>query len=491
MHGEPAQVFQQQFQLGDTAAAEMAAVSQPSGAVSDDGDMATAQITAVMMGSGELLSALIEQDHGRRNGISRTAGYALADSDGQTPLMAAANAGRVHMLEDLLATYPESIDAEHDFGYTAFRLACDSGHDECIKALMIAGCNTMVEERPARMDEELRVDSTDGQEYSRDEFIQEYGGTIEWEAAERKTAWQPATHPLIDNFGTQHVDKDEDPARPPPEPARPPDDTDMAPYAFGGPGPAPQQVPQTWSQSATVADSATFLVAELEGTEPSTLSRGSSAGGSRQMETSPELAYAAGCNDMRGANRAARDETNNCNVVAELNRENEAGARRRAQYGEELCLGPPSSSRGLGGLLLLWLAMATQKKRVSYYYDPDIGNFYYGQVGERTPARSRAVLPLPLRPPSTRVWVGPTRGPAWVLALHTLSGAALCLAVCAGASDEAAPHPGRPPPHRGTCAPRVPAQACDSSSPALRAPAFFFVARRRTICTARARASPA
>ena len=111
MHGEPAQVFQQQFQLGDTAAAEMAAVSQPSGAVSDDGDMATAQITAVMMGSGELLSALIEQDHGRRNGISRRAGYryALADSDGQTPLMAAANAGRVHMLEDLLATYPSTL----------------------------------------------------------------------------------------------------------------------------------------------------------------------------------------------------------------------------------------------------------------------------------------------------------------------------------------------------------------------------------------------
>ena len=215
MHGEPAQVFQQQFQLGDTAAAEMAAVSQPSGAVSDDGDMATAQITAVMMGSGELLSALIEQDHGRRNGIPRTAGYALADSDGQTPLMAAANAGRVHMLEDLLAAYPESIDAEHDFGYTAFRFACDSGHDECIKALTIVGCNTMVEERPARMDEELRVDSTDGQEYSRDEFIQEYGGTIEWEAAERKTAWQPAAHPLIDNFGTQHVDKDEDPATAP------------------------------------------------------------------------------------------------------------------------------------------------------------------------------------------------------------------------------------------------------------------------------------
>eukprot|EP01046_Picozoa_sp_COSAG06_P044028 COSAG06_NODE_5865_length_3239_cov_6.721019_2_plen_140_part_00 len=130
MHGEPAQVFQQQFQLGDTAA-EMAAVSQPSGAVSDDGDMATAQITAVMMGSGVLLSALIEQDRGRRNGISRTAGYALADSDGQTPLMAAANAGRVHMLEYLLAAYPESIDAEHDFGYTAFRFACDSGHDEC------------------------------------------------------------------------------------------------------------------------------------------------------------------------------------------------------------------------------------------------------------------------------------------------------------------------------------------------------------------------
>jgi hypothetical protein len=125
--------------------------------------------------------------------------------------------------------------------------------------------------------------------------------------------------------------------------------------------------------------------------------------------------------------------------------------------------------------LLLRLAMATQKKRVSYYYDPDIGNFYYGQVGERTPARSRAVLPLPLRPPSTRVWVGPTRGPARVLALHTLSGAALCPAVCAGASDEAAPHPGRPPPHRGTCAPRVPAQACDSSSPALRAPAFSFL----------------
>ena len=161
----------------------------------------------------------------------------------------------------------------------------------------------------------------------------------------------------------------------------------------------------------------------------------------------------------------------------------------------KLCLRPPSSSRGLGGLLLLRLAMATQKKRVSYYYDPDIGNFYYGQVGERTPARSRAVLPLPLRPPSTRVWVGPTRGPARVLALHTLSGAALCPAVCAGASDEAAPHPGRPPPHRGTCAPRVPAQACDSSSPALRAPAFSFLVpfvapvRRRTICTGRWRCS--
>ena len=28
--------------------------------------------------------------------------------------------------------------------------------------------------------------------------------------------------------------------------------------------------------------------------------------------------------------------------------------------------------------------MASSKKRVSYYYDPDIGNFYYGQVRARS-----------------------------------------------------------------------------------------------------------
>ena len=53
----------------------------------------------------------------------------------------------------------------------------------------------------------------------------------------------------------------EDPARPPPEPARPPNDTDVAPYAFGGPGPAPQQAPQTFplgSQSATAVDNGRF-----------------------------------------------------------------------------------------------------------------------------------------------------------------------------------------------------------------------------------------
>ena len=42
--------------------------------------------------------------------------------------------------------------------------------------------------------------------------------------------------------------------------------------------------------------------------------------------------------------------------------------------------------------------MASSKKRVSYYYDPDIGNFYYGQVrarsaGTRSP-RGHAAMPL-------------------------------------------------------------------------------------------------
>ena len=58
--------------------------------------------------------------------------------------------------------------------------------------------------------------------------------------------------------------------------------------------------------------------------------------------------------------------------------------------------------------------MATQNKRVSYYYDPDIGNFYYGQVSDgvttrrhtphegaapHTRERERALVPWFLFPP--------------------------------------------------------------------------------------------
>ena len=77
------------------------------------------------------------------------------------------------------------------------------------------------------------------------------------------------------------------------------------------------------------------------------------------------------------------------------------------------------------------------KKRVSYYYDPDIGNFYYGQVRAHTHTFNLEAAPL-FRPAELR-------------------------RRCAGPPHEAAPDPGRAPPHRGMWRPAYVARSRSSA----------------------------
>ena len=256
MHGAAVQVFQQQSQWDDSqreywleepmdeygGTVEREAAKRKSELAVSDVDMATRQIFAVNFGSQEMLSALIEQDRGRRSGISRSADFALVDSEGQTPLMAAAWCpGRVDLLNVLLSAYPESIDAVHDDGYTAFNLACDSNEIECVQALVIAKC-----------DMTKHVLAAGTLLSAKKPEAHAAGSTMVLGALATGSTGADATLVHSDSqessvasstmaLAPEKQDKGKDPARPP-------DDTNVAASAFGGR--APQQVPILTEQNA-------------------------------------------------------------------------------------------------------------------------------------------------------------------------------------------------------------------------------------------------
>lgn len=60
--------------------------------------------------------------------------------------------------------------------------------------------------------------------------------------------------------------------------------------------------------------------------------------------------------------------------------------------------------------------MASSKKRVSYYYDPDIGNFYYGQVRARS-AGTRSPRLAPANRGAGRLGAALGAEPSWFVAV--------------------------------------------------------------------------
>jgi ankyrin repeat protein len=70
----------------------------------------------------------------------------LVDSDGSTPLMAAALHGRLGVLRLLLerGAALDTILGHHDYGWTAFHAACFKNQPDCVEALVLAGCDISV-----------------------------------------------------------------------------------------------------------------------------------------------------------------------------------------------------------------------------------------------------------------------------------------------------------------------------------------------------------
>ena len=69
---------------------------------------------------------------------------------------------------------------------------------------------------PARSNPEKRVDASDGGSYTKAEFVELYGGTVEWDAAAPKTAAAAATlpaAPAVFTFGSSGVERAREPAQ--------------------------------------------------------------------------------------------------------------------------------------------------------------------------------------------------------------------------------------------------------------------------------------
>ena len=85
-----------------------------------------------------------KQEAAARLLLERGADPSLADSVGWTPLMYAAMAGSVTMVELLLGRRVPLDCADQDIGCTAFHCACAEGHADVVEALVRAGCDTAV-----------------------------------------------------------------------------------------------------------------------------------------------------------------------------------------------------------------------------------------------------------------------------------------------------------------------------------------------------------